>query len=65
VRPGSSLVFEQALVNDEVWLPTYAEIDISGRVLLLKGVKQHQTVRFSDYRKFEVDTSEELKVPRP
>jgi hypothetical protein len=65
VRPGSSLVFEQALVNDEVWLPTYAKIDISARFLLLKGVKQQQTVRFSDYRKFAVDTSEEIKVPRP
>jgi hypothetical protein len=65
VRPGSSLLFEQALVNDEVWLPTLADIDISARFLLLKGVKQHQTVRFSDYRKFAVDTSEEIKVPRP
>lgn len=65
VRPGSSLVFEQALVNDEVWLPTYAEIDISARLLLLKGVRQHQRVRFSDYRKFEVDTSEETEVPKP
>jgi len=65
VRPGSSLVFEQALVKDEVWLPTYAEIHITGRLLLLKGVKQHQTVRFGDYRKFAVDTSEEIKVPKP
>jgi hypothetical protein len=26
VRQGSSLVFEQTLVNDEVWLPSYAEV---------------------------------------
>lgn len=61
VRPGSSLVFEQALVNEEVWLPTYAEIDVSARFLLLKGVTQHQEIRFSDYQRFSVETSEDIR----
>ncbi len=65
VRPGSSLVFEQALVNGEVWLPTYAEIDVSARLLLLKGVKQHQEIRFSEYRKFSIETTEDIRAPRP
>ena len=64
VGPGSSLVFEQALVNEEVWLPTYAEIEVSARLLLLKGVKQHQEIRFSDYRKFSVETSEDVRAPQ-
>jgi hypothetical protein len=63
VRPGSSFVFEQALVDGEVWLPTYAEIDVSARVLLLKGVRQHQEIRFADYRRFVVETSEEVRQP--
>jgi hypothetical protein len=65
VRPGSSLVFEQAFVNEEVWLPTYAEIDVSARFLLLKGVTQHQEIRFSEYRKFSVETSEDIRTPKP
>jgi hypothetical protein len=65
VRPGSSLVFEQDRVNDEVWLPTYAKIAVSARVLLLKGVSQHQEFRFRDYRKFSVETSEEIDRPTP
>ena len=65
VGPGSSLVFEQALVNEEVWLPTFAEIDVSARLLLLKGVKQHQEIRFSDYRKFSVETTEDVRAPQP
>lgn len=65
VRPGSSLVFEQAFVNEEVWLPTYAEIDVSARFLLLKGVTQHQEIRFSEYRKFSVETSEDIRAPKP
>jgi len=65
VGPGSSLVFEQALVNEEVWLPTFAEIDVSARLLLLKGVKQHQEIRFSDYRKLSVETTEDVRAPQP
>ena len=63
VRPGSSFVFEQAPVDGEVWLPTHAEIDVRARVLILKGVRQHQEIRFGDYRKFAVDTTEEVRQP--
>ena len=65
VRRGSSLVFEQALVNGEIWLPSYAEVKLSARVLLLKGYDVHQTQRFSDYRKFSVETSSEIRPPEP
>jgi hypothetical protein len=65
VRPGSSLVFEQARINDEVWLPTYAGIEASARFLLLKGVRQHQEVRFGEYRKFSVETREDVRPLKP
>lgn len=65
VRRGSSLVFEQALVKDEIWLPSYAEVKLSARFLLLKGYNIHQTQRFSDYKKFAVETSSEIKPPEP
>lgn len=65
VRRGSSLVFEQALVNGEVWLPSYAEVRISARLLLLKSIRVHQAQRFFDYRKFSVDTSTEIRTPGP
>ncbi len=65
VRRGSSLVFEQALVNDEIWLPSYAEVKLSARFLLLKGYDVHATQRFSDYKKFAVETSSEVKPPEP
>ncbi len=54
VRPGSAFVFEQTLVNNEVWLPSYAEIHVSGRILF-KGLKVNQIVRYSDYKKFRVE----------
>ena len=63
VQRGASFVFEQELVKGEMWLPSYAEVNASARVLLVKGIKVNQTQRFSDYRKFEVDTSSEVKPP--
>lgn len=54
VKPGSAFVFEQTLVNDEVWLPSYAEVHVSGRILF-KGLKVDQIIRYSDYKKFRVE----------
>jgi hypothetical protein len=55
VEKGSNLVMEQAKVNDEVWLPVYVEIHLSGRFLLFKA-HANQVDRYSDYRKFRTDT---------
>jgi hypothetical protein len=55
LEKGSSFVFEQARVNDEVWLPTYAEVHLGGRFLFLK-VKANQIDRFTDYKKFRTET---------
>jgi hypothetical protein len=55
LEKGSSFVFEQARVNDEVWLPTYDEVHLGGRFLFLK-VKANQIDRYSDYKKFHAET---------
>jgi hypothetical protein len=64
LQRGSLFEFEQELVKGEVWLPTYAEVNASARFLLVKGFKINQTQRFSDYKKFDVETSSEIKPPR-
>jgi len=64
LQRGSSFVFERELVRGEVWLPSYAEVNASARVLLVKGFKVNQTQRFSDYKKFNVETSSEIKPPK-
>jgi len=55
VDKGSSFVFEQARVNNEVWLPSYAEIHMAARFLLFKG-KANGISRFTDYKKFNVES---------
>jgi hypothetical protein len=56
VRKGASLVIEQAKTNDEVWLPSYVEAHFSARLLLFASALGDYTSRFSDYKKFRVET---------
>jgi hypothetical protein len=55
LEKGSNLVMEQARVNDEVWLPVYIEVHMSGRLLFFKA-KANEVERYSDYKKFSTDT---------
>jgi hypothetical protein len=48
---GSNFVFEQEKINGEVWLPSYAEVHFSGRIVFVK-LKQNFIDRFTDYKKF-------------
>ena len=60
VQKGSSFIFEQALVNNDVWLPTFADVNVAARLLLFKGIREHSAIQFSDYRKFRVDSKMSL-----
>ncbi len=55
IDKGASMVFEQARVNDEVWLPSYAEVHMSARFLVLRE-KENGILRFSDYKKFNAES---------
>ena len=55
IQKGSSFVFDQAPVNNEIWFPTGAEGHVEARVLLLKGVREHFVERDSNYERFHVD----------
>jgi hypothetical protein len=55
IQEGSAVVFEQALVNNEVWLPSYGEIHIRARELF-RGVRLDQIIHYSEYKKFRVET---------
>jgi hypothetical protein len=64
VWKGTSFVFEQAFVNNEVWLPTYEEVHVGVRVLLVKGFKINEVTRYSDYKKFNVETLSTIAKPK-
>ena len=52
---GTNLVLEQTKINGEVWLPSYAEVHATARVVFVR-VRQNEIDRYSDYKKFRVET---------
>jgi hypothetical protein len=64
LQKGTSFIFEQAYVNNEVWLPTYSEIHIGVRVLMVKGLKMNMVTRYSDYKRFSTDVLHSVAPPK-
>ena len=64
LQKGTNFVFEQDFINNEVWLPTYEEAHVGVRVLLLKGFKVNEVTRYSDYKKFNIETLATIGKPK-
>ncbi len=64
LQKGTSFVFEQSFVNNEVWLPTYMEAHVGVRFLLVKGIKASIVTRYWDYKKFNVETLSTIGHPK-
>ena len=47
-----------------MWLPTYEEAHVGARVLLLKGLRVSDVTRYSDYKKFRVETLSKIGSPK-
>lgn len=63
VHKGSRMAFERRKVNGEVWLPAAASYSFNARVALVKMLRRDATLEFSNYRKFNVDTSSSFATP--
>jgi hypothetical protein len=60
MHKGSTIMFRRTLVNDEIWLPAEAQYRIVGKTLIFRKFNLESTTQFSEYRKFNVSTSEEV-----
>jgi hypothetical protein len=58
IRPGSAFVFEQTRMSDGVWLPLFAQVNFSAKVLLFKSIEANETSEFSNYRRFNTEASD-------
>lgn len=67
LKKGAAFTLEKRRINDEIWLPSLAEINLSVKVLLLKGINVNQIIKYSDYQKFntEVQDSKIDEVKKP
>lgn len=55
VQPSSAFVFEQEKVRGELWLPSFAEANLSAKALLFVKFNASNTTRYSDYKKYQTD----------
>jgi len=62
VHKGSNFVFEQEKINNEVWLPSYAEVHFSARIVFV-NLKQNFIDHYSDYKKFRVGATLGPAIP--
>lgn len=56
IHSGTKVLFEQARVNDEVWLPRRIYAQATGRLGLIKKLNLDMDIRYQDYRKFQAES---------
>ncbi|MCI0485293.1 MAG: hypothetical protein L0229_01705 [Blastocatellia bacterium] len=64
VAPSTAIAFEQEKIGDELWLPSYAEANIFAKIFLFAKFNRSVVTRFSDYRKYNIDSEYELERPK-
>jgi hypothetical protein len=57
IEKGSSFHFDQAPVNDEVWLPIGGEGAVQARILIVKTIRQRYFERDYDYKRLRVEST--------
>jgi hypothetical protein len=64
LKPGAALVMEQTRMQQGVWLPRFAQINLSVKVLLFGGGDFNKTIEWSDYKHFSGDVKD-YKIDAP
>ena len=64
IGASTAFSFEQQKIGDEVWLPSSMEANISARVLLLAKFNRSVERRYSEYKKYQIDSRFDLSKPK-
>ena len=64
LKPGAALVMEQTRMEQGVWLPRFAQVNLSVKVLLFGGGDYNKTIEWSEYRHFAGDVKD-YKIEAP
>jgi hypothetical protein len=54
LKRGASFTLENQRVNDEIWLPSLADINLSVRILFA-GININNLIRYGDYKRFDTE----------
>ncbi|HKS08057.1 MAG TPA: hypothetical protein VJS13_00815 [Pyrinomonadaceae bacterium] len=64
LKPGAGIVMEQTRMEQGVWLPRFAQINLSVKVLLFAGGDFNKTIEWSDFKHFSGDVKD-YKIEAP
>ncbi len=65
LRPGAGFAIEQTRMEEGVWLPRLAQVNLSVKVLLFGGGDVNKTIEWSDYKHFKGDVGDyKLEAPK-
>ena len=64
IGPSTAFAFDQEKIGDEVWLPSVWEANVSARVLLLAKFNRSVERRYTDYKKYQIDSKYDLTKPK-
>ena len=64
LKPGAAMVVEQTRMVQGVWLPRFAQVNLTLKVLLFGGGDYNQTIEWSNYKHFSGDVKD-YKVDAP
>ena len=64
LQKGSAFQFEQSLVNNQVWLPSYDEVHVGAKVFMVKNLREDVVDHYYDYQKFDVKTQQKIAPPK-
>ena len=64
IGASTAFVFEQDKIDGEVWLPSSMEANVSARVLLLAKFNRSMERRYSEYKKYQIDSKYDLSKPK-
>jgi hypothetical protein len=66
LKPGAALVMEQTRMVEGVWLPKFAQVNLSVKVLIFGGGDINKTVEWSEYRHFSGNVKDyKIESPKP
>lgn len=65
LRPGAGFAIEQTRMEEGVWLPRLAQVNLSVKVLLFGGGDINKIIEWSDYKHFKGDVTDyKLEPPK-
>lgn len=64
LKPGAGIVMEQTRMEQGIWLPRFAQINLSVKVLLFAGGDFNKTIEWSDFKHFSGDVKD-YKIEAP